>query len=154
MAHRPQQAEETVPETSRPGCRRRLRIDRGLAALAVIFVVASPLLFKPWIHGFDAVGYYSWLRSAVIDGNLEVSDEFAHFGYGGERGQTVTGYTYNEYAVGSAVMWSPFFLIAHAFSLIAKALGAPVAVDGYGPQYVWAISMGSALYGLLAVLLT
>jgi len=127
---------------------------RATLVLAAIFVVALPVLFKPWIHGFDTVGYYSWLHSAVIDGDLEVGDEFAHYGYADERAKTVTDLTYNEYAVGSAVLWSPFFLAAHGLSHLARALGASVATDGYAPQYVWAISLGSALYGFAAVLLS
>jgi len=89
------------------------RLDKGILILIIIFLVAFLVLFKPWIHGFDTVAYYSWLRSAVIDGNLQMSDEFTHYGYGAERGTAPTGYTYNEWAVGSAVLWSPFFLAAH-----------------------------------------
>ena len=127
---------------------------RTAVVLVGLFLVGLLLLFKPWIHGFDTVAYYAWLRSAVIDGDLDVGDEFAHYGYGGERGKTVTGLTYNEYAVGSGVLWSPFFLAAHGLSHVARALGAEVTMDGYGPHYVWSISLGSALYGLAAILLS
>ncbi|MFQ6100791.1 MAG: hypothetical protein ACE5OS_06100 [Anaerolineae bacterium] len=132
----------------------RTRVDKGAVVLAIIFLAAFPLLFKPWIHGFDTVAYYSWLRSTVIDGNLDVGDEFAHYGYDAERGSTHTGYTYNEWAVGSAVLWSPFFLAAHGLSHLAHVLGLPVATDGYAAQYVWAISLASAMYAFIAVLLT
>jgi hypothetical protein len=134
--------------------RSRVRIGKGVGVLALIFLLAFPLLFKPWIHGFDTVAYYSWLRSAVIDGNLNVGDEFVHYGYGAERGATVTGHTYSEWAVGSAVLWSPFFLAAHGISHLARALGFLVATDGYAALYVWAISLGSALYAFAAILLT
>lgn len=127
---------------------------RGALVLGLLWILGFPLLFKPWIHGFDTVAYYSWLRSAVIDGDLNVGDEFVHYGYGTERGLTVTGYTYNEWAVGSAVLWSPFFLAAHGGMLVAQALGAPVVPDGYAAPYIWAISLGSALYAGLALLWT
>jgi len=130
------------------------RLDRGVVVLALIFLVTISLLFKPWIHGFDTVAYYSWLRSAVIDGDLNVGDEFTHYGYGAERGTTITGYTHNEWAVGSAVLWSPFFLAMHGFSLLARALDFPIATDGYAAQYVWGISLGSAVYAFIAILLT
>lgn len=129
-------------------------LARGALVLGLGWLLGLPLLFKPWIHGFDTVAYYSWLRSAVIDGNLNVGDEFTHYGYGAERGLTVTGYTYNEWAVGSAVLWSPFFLAAHGGMLVAQALGAPVVPDGYAAPYIWAISLGSALYAGLGLLLT
>ena len=73
--------------------------------LGIVFVLAFLPLFKPWIHGFDTVGYYSWLHSAVIDGNLDVKDEFAHYGYGQERGITATGHTYND----QLSFWPHFF---------------------------------------------
>jgi len=129
-------------------------IDRGLLALALVFLVVFPFLFKPWVHGFDTVAYTAWLRSLVVDGDLEVGDEFAHYGYAHERGRTDTGHTVNEWAVGSAVMWSPFYLIAHVLVRLAGALGWSVPADGYSPPYVWAISLGSALYGLGAIGLT
>lgn len=132
----------------------RVHIDKGTVVLAIVFLAAFLLLFKPWIHGFDTVAYYSWLRSAMIDGNLNVGDEFTHYGYGAERGTTITGYTYNEWAVGSAVLWSPFFMTAHGLSHLVRALGLPAATDGYAAQYVWAISLASAVYAFTSVLLT
>jgi len=128
--------------------------DRGTRLLAAIFVVGLLLLFKPWVHGFDGVAYYAWLRSVVIDGDLDVGNEFTHYGYPSERPRTETGLTYSEYAVGSAVLWSPPFLLVHALSLVGRALGAPAVADGYAPQYVWAISLASAAYGFGAILLT
>jgi len=133
---------------------RLLRLDRGAVILLAIFLLAGSLLFKPWIHGFDTVAYYSWLRSGVIDGDLHLRNEFDHYGFGNEAGETATGYTVNEWAIGSALLWLPFFLIAHGGSLVAHHLGLPVAIDGYAAQYIWAISLGSALYGFAAVLLT
>jgi len=56
--------------------------DRGLLVLLAVFLMLFPFLFKPWIHGFDTVAYYSWLRTVAIDRNLDVGDEFSHFGYG------------------------------------------------------------------------
>lgn len=129
-------------------------VDRGPVILLIIFLTAFPFLFKPWIHGFDTVAYYSWLRTIVIDGNLDVGDEFNYYGYGAERGATITGYTYNEWAVGSAVLWAPFFLIAHGFSLLACTWGLPVVANGYETQYIWMVSIGSALYAFIGILMT
>ena len=127
--------------------------QNGTIVLGLVFLALFPVLFKPWIHGFDTVAYYSWLRSAVIDGDLNVGNEFSYYGYGSERGLTVTDHTHNEWAVGSAVLWSPFFLAAHGFSLLGRQLGLPIATDGYATQYVWAISLGSSIYALLGILL-
>jgi len=128
--------------------------DKGLLVLITAFLILFPFLFRPWIHGFDTVAYYSWLRTVVIDRDLDVGDEFSYFGYGSERGRTPTGYTYNEWAVGSAVLWSPFFLSAHLLVTLANRLGVPVAADGYGAPYIWAVSLGSAIYAFIGIILT
>ncbi len=89
------------------------------------------------------MGYYSWLRSAVLDGNLNTADEYEHFGYGWIAGTTATGYKDNPWAIGSAILWSPFFLIAHAI----------IRGDGYSPGYFTAISLASMLYAFIGLLL-
>ena len=121
------------------------------ATLVMIWVIVLVLLFRPRIHGFDTVAYYSWLRSVVIQGSLDVTDEFAHYGYLGERGLSPTGYRLNEWPVGSAILWLPFFLAAHLLSLLGRASGLPVSADGYSQVYMVATALGSAVYALIAL---
>ncbi len=128
--------------------------DHGVIVLIIVFLVAFPVLFKPWIHGADTIGYYSWLRSLVIDGDLQTADEFEHFGMGWLNTYADTGLRDNPGAVGSAVLWSPWFLAAHGLTLLGRALGLPWAADGYGQQYILAVSLGSAVYAFAALLLT
>ncbi len=136
---------------TKPGFR---HLDYHVLLLFAIFIAAGALIFRPTIHGNDTVGYYSWLRSAVIDHNLNSGDEFRHYGYAVERESAATGYTINPYPIGSAILWLPFFLIAHGISLLLHGIGLPITLDGYGTQYIVAVSLGSACYGLIAVLLT
>ncbi len=116
--------------------------------LIALWLLGLIVLFKPWVHGTDPVGYYSWLRSAVIDGNLDTANEYVY--YGEDKNDIIfpgpTGYNKNPYAVGSAILWSPFFLLAHLASAI---LGLPR--DGYAPLYVLAASLGSAIYALIGL---
>ena len=122
--------------------------------LLVVFLLGFPALFRPEVRGTDPTGYYSWLRSAVIDGDLNTADEYAHLGRGAVGGTTDTGHWDNPYAIGSALLWAPFFLAAHAITLLVRLLGVSWPADGYGAQYVIAVSLGSALYAWLSVLLT
>jgi hypothetical protein len=55
--------------------------------------------------------------------------------------------------MGSALLWSPFYLAAHAGVLAARALGAQLPADGYGLPYLAAVCYASSLYGLLGLLL-
>lgn len=123
-------------------------VQPGPAWLIAAWLVGLIVLFKPWVHGTDPVGYYSWLRSAVIDGNVDTTDEYYH--YGEDQYHIIfpgpNGYNKNPYAIGSAVLWSPFYLTAHFASAI---LGLPT--DGYAPLYVIAASLGSAIYALIGL---
>ena len=59
--------------------------------LIIIFITLLPLLFRPRVYGFDPVGYFSWLRSAVMDGNFDTTDEYLRYGNERIAGATVTG---------------------------------------------------------------
>jgi hypothetical protein len=52
------------------------RLAPGTRRLIVLWVLGALLLFKPWVHGTDPAGYFSWLRSAVVDGDLDTTTEF------------------------------------------------------------------------------
>ena len=55
--------------------------------------------------------------------------------------------------IGSAILWAPFYAVADAAVLMARAAGAAVPRDGYSWPYLAAVCYGSAFYGFLAVLL-
>lgn len=128
--------------TVRPLTDRTARLTLLAAWLAVL-----ALLFRPAIHGFDPVGYYAWVRSVFIRGTLDVSETFAHYGLSG-RALSPTGYLMNEWPVGSAVLWSPFFALGHLAALLGGALGLPWPADGYSLPYLAACGLGTALYAL------
>ncbi len=132
----------------------RRRIDPGILTLVLALLLLFPLLFKPWVHGADTIGYYSWLRSLVIDGDLQTADEFEHYGMGWLNTYADTGLRDNPGAVGSAVLWSPWFLAVHGLTLLGRALGWPWAADGYGQPYILAVSLGSTVYAFAGLLLT
>ncbi len=124
---------------------------RHRIALLGLWIGVLLLLFRPQLHGMDTIAYYSWLRSGIIQGSLDVSDEFAHFGYLAERGRSPTGYRINEWPVGPALLWSPFFLAAHALVRMANRLGIPIAADGYSAPYPMFTALGSAFYALVGL---
>jgi len=115
------------------------------------WLIGLILLFKPWVHGTDPVGYYSWLRSMVFDGDLDTTDEYAH--YGDDMQAIVlpgpTGYNRNPYSVGTSILWSPFFLVTHLVRQLSGMSG-----DGYETEYVFAVGLASAWYALLGLWLS
>ncbi len=130
---------------------RARRLATGLvAALAFLLI---PFLFIPWIHGNDGVRNFAYVRSFWIDGNLDLRNEFEHFRETGEYTLPIednpeTGLPGNALGIGSAILWSPFFLAGH---LVAWEVGAPM--DGYSSPYVWSVCLGSTLYGIAGLLL-
>ena len=126
---------------------------RDRRSFIIIFLLLFPLLFRPRVYGFDPVGYFSWLRSVVIDGNLDTTDEYLRYGNEEIAGPTVAGYNHNPYAIGAPLLWSPFYLAAHAVESARSAITRSLPPDGYGEMYVWAVSIGSALLGFAAVLM-
>ena len=136
----------------------------GRRGLVLLFVLTLPLV-TPKIRGADEIEYFSYLRSLVFDRDVEFGNEYEHFyaadpqGLAGfkatflERLETDTGRHINFAPLGSALLWSPFYLLAHAGVLAARAVGAHVAADGFSFPYVAAVCYASALYGLAGLLL-
>jgi hypothetical protein len=124
--------------------------------LLVLFLLSLTLI-TPYIRG-DGNGYYAYVRSIWIDGDLDFRNEYARADPKFREAEqnwrkTPTGLTVNPWAPGSAVLWTPFFLVGHGIAAAAKALGANVATDGFSPPYRWAVAIGSAWYGFLGLLL-
>ena len=136
----------------------------GRRTLVVLFLLTLPLV-TPKVRGADEIEYFSYLRSLVFDHDVEFGNEYDRFfaadpqGLAGfkatflDRRETETGRHINFAPLGCALLWSPFYLLAHAGVLAARALGAHVAADGFSFPYVAAVCYASALYGLAGLLL-
>ncbi|MGA2810739.1 MAG: glycosyltransferase family 39 protein [Candidatus Acidiferrum sp.] len=131
--------------------------------LLLLFLVSLPLI-NPWVRG-DGVGYYAYLRAPIIEHSLNFENDYrsANASFRGprldENGgirpelRTPTGHLENHFTVGPAILWSPFFLTAHAGVLLARALGSSVAADGFSSPYRLSMAFATALYGFLSLLL-
>ena len=148
------------PSVARPegaGSRTSFRVLLALFLLSIALV-------NPYIRG-DGNGYYAYVRSVVIDQDLNFADEFAHGDplfhdrYFDDSGNvrssmlTSTGRVTNQWAVGPSLLWLPFFLTAHGAVLAANLAGLEVPPDGYSAPYRWSCAFGTALYGWLAILM-
>lgn len=168
-----QQIEDTStamqpPEPSRPAQPRfwrRLynRSDKGLLILVLLFVLSLPL-FTSRVYATDEIEYFSYLHSIVFDHDVDFTNEYLHFynsdptKYAGFKRDLLDKHNENNLPinvgpVGSAVMWSPFYLVAHGFTTATQAVGFKVKADGYSSPYVFAVSIGSLLYGFLGLLM-
>ncbi len=134
---------------------------RGGAVLLGLGFALSLVLVNPYVRG-DGNGYYAYVVSAVIDGDLDFENQFRrgdpafralYFEGDALRAAAVTstGRVWNQWAVGASILWAPFFLAAHAATGVANAFGAALPADGYAWPYRWACALSSALYGFLAL---
>ena len=133
-------------------------------ALLVAFALTLPLV-TPRIRGADEIEYFSYLPSIVFDRDLSFGNEYRHFyerdpaGLAGfketflDLREPVTGRHINFAPLGSALLWSPFYLGAHAGVVAARALGSDVPADGYSLPYAAAACYASALYAFAGLLL-
>jgi tetratricopeptide (TPR) repeat protein len=123
-----------------------------------IFLWLTPLgVFNSWvppnihtgfysvttIDGGDDTGYYAFLRSTFIDGDL---DFFNERGYAHAEKINSRGYVFNNWQMGQAILFLPFFLIGHALAHLYQSLGYPVTTDGYSAPYYLSTAVASATY--------
>jgi len=104
------------------------------------------------LAGSDGLYYFSILRSSVLDGDLDFSNDYKLMGV--DAAVTSTGHKANPYAVGAAILWLPFFLCAHAIALALNFAGASVSTAGAGYLYEGAICLATVIYALLGMWLT
>jgi hypothetical protein len=156
------------------GARSFLR-ERAVLLLIVLYLLTLPLMTHD-IRAADEIEYFSYLHSLVFDHDLDFLNEYTYFlnrfpeKYACPPGQgppackkfketfidtiTPTGLQPNFGPIGTAILWSPFYLVGHVVALVAHAAGVNVATDGYSKPYLWAITLGSACYALFGLLLS
>jgi hypothetical protein len=144
--------------------RRRVRaLPRSVKVLTAVLLL-SPLLVLPYLRG-DGNGYYAWVRSPVIDHDLDFENEFlrgdpSFLNAVSEEGElrpdmyTENGRVRNQWGVGPAVVWAPFVLVAHGVVIAGRAVGLGWPADGYSLPYLWMSAVVTALAASIGLLLS
>jgi dolichyl-phosphate-mannose-protein mannosyltransferase len=129
--------------------------------LFFFFVLTLPLV-NPWVRG-DGVGYYAYIRSALIDHDLRFEKDYLvanksfvlfHVDSQGHllpSEYTKTGYVENHFSVGPAILWAPVMLVVHRGILLADYFGAHVTANGYSRPYLIAMALTTACYGFMSL---
>lgn len=134
-------------------------IGAFVALCLAAFLVTIPLpRVDNQLVGSDGIGYYVYLPSYWLDHDLDFTNEYAYFfaytpdtevGFHTQR--TVVGVPPNQWAVGPALLWSPFFLLAHLVFHAINGLGAQLPVDGLSQAYQAVVLASSILYAGLGL---
>jgi hypothetical protein len=127
----------------------------ALGLLLMIVAARAPNRKPGALFVSDGFGYYIYLPSVIIDGDLDLTNQIAHQSDQQEhdfyRVNPATGLPGNPFQVGCALLWSPFFLAAHAISRSLSALGFNVPTDGFGWIYELTVYCGAFLYGCVGL---
>ncbi len=131
---------------------------RHLKPVLLLFTVLQLLLFAPRLNS-DGAYYYEYLRSWVLQGDLNFHDEREFFTWEwipvledflpGDWDDT--GYPPNIFSFGPAMIWMPFFLVSHWFILLLNVFGAGISTTGYGVLHRFLPMLASPLAGLATV---
>lgn len=111
--------------------------------ICVVYIAgffAHAAYLKKTVYG-DGIYYYSWLRSVIVDHNVNFSNEYKELG--GVQPNTSSGLVGNKYSVGPALLWAPAFITTHTL----------LRGDGYGLPYQLAVGLMSVGFTLVGFLL-
>ena len=122
---------------------------RGLLVLASFtLAIAVGAAAQPELRRGDSLGYFAYLRSAAFDRDLDFANDYAEWCLP-EPPLTATGRRYNQYTVGPAMVWSPFFLLGHLYALIDREVGPERhTADGFSAPYLRAAALGTIAAGV------
>jgi len=101
--------------------------------------------------GADRVFYYAYVRSLVIDGDLDFTNDIAL--QPPSTGLIVRdGKPLNKYPIGSPLLSLPFYAFTHMVLLVGNRLGfTDVSLDGYSAPYAFSYALGQMLWALFGV---
>jgi hypothetical protein len=115
----------------------------GIAWLVFFFVLLTVFHYAFSRASGDGREYFSQLHSAFIDHDLDLSNEARDFG----------SHDAAIFPFGSAVLWAPFYLLAHVWLFVLNAFGGAFRRDGYFYPYQIAIGLGTLVYGFTGLML-
>ncbi|MGH9459913.1 MAG: hypothetical protein ACRD1X_01755 [Vicinamibacteria bacterium] len=137
-----------------------------LAALGTPgFILLSCFLFVFFLfHDYggrlvgDGVINFVYVRSMVMDGDLDLTNEFEQFvperfQYIAERGRRLGRPPDPSHEPGTSLLWVPAFLATHAAVKALDWFGSEIPADGYSHPYINAVSVMSVLWSFAAVVI-
>jgi hypothetical protein len=130
----------------------RRKDDAGWIDGPRLALVLCGLWFLPSVYGKvggDGNQYYILLRSPLVDLDLDFDDDFA--GLGAAPVMSVQGESTSRMPIGTALAWTPPFVVVHAFAWATSLTGAPWRADGFGPLYQGTVTSATYVYVFAAL---
>ncbi len=118
-----------------------MRLPRVLLLIGITYILAfisHAAHLRKTVYG-DGIFYYSWLRSIVIDRDIDFANEYAHEQV--LQPKTKNGTYGNKYSIGPALFWAPGYIATHTI----------VRGDGWSLPYQIAVGMTSVLAAIAGI---
>jgi hypothetical protein len=138
---------------------------RVLTAIAIVFSIAyvGALTLYPRSNGRiidgDTIQYYAYLRSLVIDRDLDFTNDYRLLytpvddsNEGNNvwlTSKTPTGRATNLMSIGPALLWAPFFLATYAGLFVLRPFGLVVPLDGIAAPFPLSAGVAGIVYAAL-----
>ena len=139
----------------------RFLLILGTVCLFVFLLTITLPRIDNQLIGSDGIQYYVYLSSLLLDGDLDFTDEYTYFfAYEPGKAEGIINNPIsqdlppNQQPIGPAILWAPFFLLAHLLANLFNLLGANIPTNGYGYFYQAFVLSGSILYGGAGLVLT
>ncbi|MGH9335906.1 MAG: hypothetical protein ACRD21_19400, partial [Vicinamibacteria bacterium] len=152
------------PKARSASAARRLHPGNWLDGMGIPgFILTTCLVLVFWLFhnyggrlGSDGVMNYIYVRSLVMDGDFDLTNEFedfvpAKFQHIAERERAFGRTPDPTHEPGPAILWAPAFVITHGLVEASRWLGSEIPADGYSYPYINAVSVMSLLFGFVAV---
>jgi hypothetical protein len=104
------------------------------------------------LHGADPMYYFSYVRSILIDGDLNLKNEYEYFKI--KEPLSPTGLPVNKYPIGFPLLILPFFALTHLVIIFLNFLGFKIPPTGYSLPYQLSFCFGSIFYGYLGLFIS
>ena len=123
-----------------------------IAAIYLIGYLSHALFLQKTVYG-DGIFYFSWLRSIVVDHDINFSNEYSHFGVNAKG---------NKHPIGAPLFWLPWYAKTHAiidktgyelpYQLIVGLISVLAAISGLILLFRLLLFHFSSTSSMLAVL--
>jgi hypothetical protein len=125
----------------------------------------SPLITTPFrtsITGWDGSFYYYWLRSVMVDGDIDFTNELLYINSMpadyrlsilAQTPRTKTGLIPDKYPIGWALLSVPWYMAADLSAQFINWCGGKIPYDGFSPIYQIFLVLGQIVYATASLYL-
>jgi hypothetical protein len=131
------------------------RIFIGLFFVLAALYISCIFLPRKNNHliGSDGVFYYIYLRSLVMDHDVQVDNDVALFNSRMRDDNPLRVSANYQFSIGPTLLWGPFFVLGHSVVTALHGLGVRCATDGFSRTEEALVCLASIFYTVLGLFL-